>query len=124
LSHVGIFPGRCYPIPAREITQEELMMVIDFTMYKFVPRTHISTYFIAFLMGDPQTNIGQWLDILTNDIYWTLFWEAKLTFFFNLNVIKFRMRHALFLLNINNHCFSIGCSSSSSSKISIKYFFS
>ncbi|WJX95700.1 Histone deacetylase 15, variant 2 [Trifolium repens] len=27
LAKAGIFPGRCYPIPAREITQEELMMV-------------------------------------------------------------------------------------------------
>ncbi|CAL5198538.1 unnamed protein product [Lathyrus oleraceus] len=27
LTRAGIFPGRCYPIPAREITQEELMMV-------------------------------------------------------------------------------------------------
>lgn len=107
LSHAGIFPGRCYPIPAREITQEELMMVID-------------TYFMYFLIGDPQTNVGQWLDILANDIYCSLFSRQNWLFYlFNLNMI-WSMDHTLLLLNTMYHRFSISCKSSSSSKISIE----
>ncbi|KAG8661598.1 histone deacetylase 15 isoform X2 [Manihot esculenta] len=47
LATAGIFPGRCYPIPAREITQQELQMVHSLEHVQAVELTsHIfSSYF-------------------------------------------------------------------------------
>nr|XP_043616434.1 histone deacetylase 15-like [Erigeron canadensis] len=39
LATAGIFPGRCHPIPAREITREELQMVHSDENIEFVERT-------------------------------------------------------------------------------------
>ncbi|KAL3639341.1 Histone deacetylase 15 [Castilleja foliolosa] len=47
LSAAGIFPGRCYPIPAREITQEELLKIHSLENIEAVELTShvLSSYF-------------------------------------------------------------------------------
>ncbi|GER32892.1 histone deacetylase 15 [Striga asiatica] len=47
LAAAGIFPGKCYPIPAREITEEELLMVHSLENVRAVELTsHVqSSYF-------------------------------------------------------------------------------
>ncbi|KOM33099.1 hypothetical protein LR48_Vigan01g265500 [Vigna angularis] len=52
LSRAGIFPGKCYAIPAREITPEELITVVDFYVHSLehiesveVTTESLSSYF-------------------------------------------------------------------------------
>ncbi|XP_015944226.1 histone deacetylase 15 [Arachis duranensis] len=49
LARAGIFPGRCFPIPAREITREELVMVHSLEQINSVEVTSqaFSSYFTA-----------------------------------------------------------------------------
>jgi len=51
VDHTGIFPGKCYAIPAREITPEELIAVIDFyvTLMSMCMGTYMSLFPMTFL---------------------------------------------------------------------------
>ncbi|KAF4391688.1 hypothetical protein G4B88_005574 [Cannabis sativa] len=54
LAIAGIFPGRCYPITAREITKEELQMVHSLEHIKDVD--HTSKLFASYFTSDTYAN--------------------------------------------------------------------
>ncbi|KAJ9174078.1 hypothetical protein P3X46_017148 [Hevea brasiliensis] len=54
LATAGIFPGRCYPIPAREITQQELQMVHSLEHVQAVELT--SRIFSSYFTPDTYAN--------------------------------------------------------------------
>nr|ASU54226.1 histone deacetylase [Hevea brasiliensis] len=62
LATAGIFPGRCYPIPAREITQQELQMVSGHIFFQVHSLEHVqaveltSRIFSSYFTPDTYAN--------------------------------------------------------------------